>query len=131
MKPISLEDRERILKHKANGENEQNIAKWLMIGVSTVYQILALHRKTGSVLPKPYKGNNRKITATQDVKIREVIKESPDITLNELIVALDLNVTESGLSKHLKKMGLTFKKRRCIQMVSSAKTLPKTERIGN
>jgi len=69
MKPISKEDRERIIKHKTNGESEANIAKWLMIGVSTVYKILALHKNTGSVLAKPYKGNNRKVMAEQDIEI--------------------------------------------------------------
>lgn len=121
MKPISQEDRERIIKHKYNGEKEVDIAKWLMIGVSSVYQILALHRKTGSIAPKAYKGNNRKITEEQDTQIRDKIKEIPDITLNELIEVLDLNVTESGLSKHLKKMGLTYKKRRFTQMHNNGK----------
>ena len=81
-----------------------------MIGSSTVYQILALHKKTGSIQPKPYKGNNHKITTTQDTKICQTIKKTPDITLNELITTLGLNVTESGLSKHLKKQDSHIKK---------------------
>ncbi|MCL2134576.1 MAG: IS630 transposase-related protein [Candidatus Bathyarchaeota archaeon] len=131
MKPISVEDREKIIKYKANGESEKNIAKWLMIGSSTVYQILALHKKkTGSIQPKPYKGNNRKITSVQDTKIREVIKKTPDITINELITALDLKITESGLSKHLKKMGLTFQKRCAIQTINNEIELSKLETLG-
>jgi len=130
MKPISNEDRKRIIKHKANGEREENIAKWLMIGVSTVYQILAQYRRTGNYQPKPYTGNHRKISAYQDLEIRKAIKGSPDITLNELIEALSLNVTESGLSRHLKKMGLTYKKRRSIQRTSNAKTSSKKEKYG-
>jgi len=42
--------------------------------------------------------------------IRDTIKEKPDITLNELIESLGLSVTESGLSKHMKKLKLTYKK---------------------
>jgi transposase len=130
MRPISVEDREKIVKHKTNGESEKNIAKWLMIGSSTVYQILALHKKTGSIQPKPYTGNNRKITATQETKIREAIKKTPDITLNELITTLDLKITESGLSKHLKKTGLTYKKRHYIQTTNNETTLSKPEILG-
>jgi transposase len=52
MRPISVEDREKIVKHKANGESEKNIAKWLMIGCSTVHQILTLHKKTGLTYKK-------------------------------------------------------------------------------
>jgi transposase len=130
MRPISVEDREKIVKHKANGESEKNIAKWLMIGTSTVYQILTLHKKTGSIQPKPYKGNNHKITAMQDTKICETIKKTPDITLNELISTLDLKITESGLSKHLKKVGFTYKKRHCIQTTNKETTLSKQETHG-
>lgn len=130
MKPISNEDRKRILKHKANGENVENIAKWLMIGVSTVYQILRLNKKTGSHLPKPYKGNNRKITAEQDEEIRKKIKKAPDTTIKELIENLELNVTESGLSKHLKKMGFSYKKRLSIQRINKGKMLSKQEKNG-
>jgi len=129
MRPIPVEDREKIVKHKTNGETEKNIAKWLMIGSSTVYQ-LALHKKTGSIQPKPYKGNNHKITVTQDTKIRKAIKKTPDITLNELITTLGLNVTESGLSKHLKKTGLTYKKRHSAQTTNNEKTLSKQETHG-
>ena len=116
MKPISNEDRERIIKHKENGETEENISKWLFISIRSVYKILALHKNTGSILPKPYTGNNRKVTKEQDDLIRAAIHETPDITLLELIDKLDLNISESGLSKHLKKMGLTFKKRHSILM---------------
>ena len=130
MRPIPVEDREKIIKHKANGESVKNIAKWLMIGSSTVYQILALHKKTGSIKPKPYKGNNHKITATQDTKICQTIKKTPDITLNELITTLNLKVTESGLSKHLKKTGFTYKKRHYNQTTNNEKTLSKQETHG-
>ena len=116
VKPITNEEREKIIKHKQNGETIENIAKWLFVSISSVYKILALHKKTGSVSPKPYTGNNRKITKEQDEIIEETIQETPDITLLELIDKIDLNVSESGLSKHLKKMGLTFKKRHSILM---------------
>jgi len=110
MRPIPVEDREKIIKHKTNAKSVKNIAKWLMIGSSTVYQILALHKKTSTIKPKPYKGNNHKITTTQDTKICQTIKKTPDITLNELITTLNLKITESGLCKHLKKQDSHIKK---------------------
>ena len=139
MKPISKEDRERIIKHNANGESGSKISKLLMIGVSTVYQILSLYRQRGSIEAKPYKGNNRKITTEQDKEIRRIIGEKPDITLNKLIETLDLKVSESGLSKHLKKMGLTYKKndvcqrtatRRCCGGKKPVAGAPKKNRYG-
>ena len=116
VKPITNDEREKIIKDKQNGETEENIAKRLFVSISSVYRILALHRNTGSVLPKPYTGNNRKITKEQGELIEKTIHETPDITLLELIDELELNISESGLSKHLKKKGLTFKKRHSILM---------------
>ncbi|MCL2358442.1 hypothetical protein [Candidatus Bathycorpusculum sp.] len=59
----------------------------------------------------PYKGRKSKLTKEQDQQIKDTIAETPDITLLELIDKLSLDLTEGGLSFHLKAMGLTFKKR--------------------
>jgi transposase len=90
---------------------------------SSIGKIWKLYRTTGSYQPKPYKGNNRKITPQTEEKIRQTIKEKTDITLQELIAELSLNVGESGLSRRLKKMGLTYKKRHFIQTDRKDQTL--------
>jgi transposase len=116
MRPISNEKRELIIEAKKRGESEKNIMKWVKnTSRSSIVKIWKLYRTTGTYQPKPYKGNNRKITPQTEEKIRQTIKEKPDITLQELIAELSLNVGESGLSRRLKKMGLTYKKRRSIQ----------------
>jgi transposase len=97
------------LKQKKRGESEKNIMKWVKnTSRSSIVKIWKLYRTTGSYQPKPYKGNNRKITSQTEEKIRQTISEKPDITLQELIDELSLNVGESGLSRRLKKMGLTL-----------------------
>jgi len=116
MRPVSNEKRELIIEAKKRGESEKNIMKWVKnTSRSSIGKIWKLCRTTGSYKPKPYKGNNRKITPQTEEKIRQTIKEKPDITLQELIDELSLNVCESGLSRRLKKMGLTYKKRHSIQ----------------
>ena len=117
MRPITNEKRKIIIEAKKRGESEKDIMEWVEgVSRSSISKIWKRFRETGSYLPKPYTGNNRKITKEQTELIRETIREIPDITLLELIDKLDLNVSESGLSKHLKKMGLTYKKRHSIQM---------------
>jgi transposase len=124
MKPVSNEKRELIIEAKKRGESEKNIMKWVKnTSRSSIGKIWKLYRTTGSYQPKPYKGNNRKITPQTEEKIRQTIKEKPDITLQELIAELSLNVCESGLSRRLKKMGLTYKKRRSIQTDRKDQTL--------
>jgi transposase len=57
-------------------------------------------------------------------------KRKTDITLQELIDELSLNVGESGLSRRLKKMGLTYKKRHSIQTTNNEMMLPRQEILG-
>jgi transposase len=121
MRPLSISEREKIIKHHKNGESTKNISKWLFIARSTVYKIISIFSKNMDIKPKPYTGNNRKITAEQEEKILQRYAEIPDSTLNETIDELNLTVTESGLSRYMKKHGLSFKKRHFIQMGKNVK----------
>jgi transposase len=82
MRPVSNEKRELIIEAKKRGENEKNIMKWIKnTSRSSIGKIWKLYRTTGSIQPKPYKGNNKKITKETEEKIRQTIKEKPDTTL--------------------------------------------------
>ncbi|MDR1992278.1 MAG: hypothetical protein LBQ98_02085 [Nitrososphaerota archaeon] len=112
MRPISNEKRQMIIEAKKRGEPEKTIlTKIKGISRSSITKIYKQYQKTGNHKPKPYPGSKSKLTPKQDQQIKEQIKQTPDITINELIDKLNLNITQSGLSKHLKQMGLTFKKR--------------------
>jgi transposase len=115
MEAISNEIREKIIKHKQNGAKEQDIATWLIISPSSVTRIWGLFKCTGSWLPKE-KTQGRKNALSNEVQaaVIDKIKEQPDITLNELIELFELKISESGLSKKLKKLGFSFKKRQLI-----------------
>jgi transposase len=117
MRPISDEKREIIIEAKKRGENEKTILNWVKdISRSSITKIWKQYQTTGTHKPKPYPGSTSHLTPEQDKQIRNKIKQTPDITLNELIDELHLDLTESGLSKHLKAMELTFKKRRSMQV---------------
>jgi transposase len=128
---ITIEEREKIIKHKQNNKNEADIARWLFINKSTVTKLWAHYKKTGA-LQTNYKncGRNPKITDTKITQIKTEIEKTPDITIPELIEKLDLPITESGLSKLLKKLGLTYKKRRSMLMAKNEKISSKNEMTG-
>jgi len=65
-------------------------------------------RETGACMLIPYTGRKSTLTREQDQQIKTKIAQTPDITLNELRAELSIDLSESGLSLHLKKMGLTF-----------------------
>jgi len=111
MRPVSNDKRELIITAKQRGENEKTIIKWLNISRSTITKIYKRYQTTGNIQPKPYKGNNRKITPQMEEKIKTTLKNKPDTTTTELINKLNLKISKSGLSKHLAKMNLSYKKR--------------------
>jgi transposase len=120
-KPVSNEIREKIVQHKQNKVKEDDIAKWLIISKSTVTKVWALYRKTGSVLPRPRtQGRKPAIDLETMKKIEAKIKKTPDVTLVELIAKFNLGISVGALSRHLKKQGYSFKKRRLIQRNETA-----------
>lgn len=125
-KPITNEEREKIIKHKLNGEKEIDIARWLFISKASVSSIWGEYQKTKNYKLK-YENCGRKssITLQESTKIIEKIKKTPDITLLELIDKFNLKISESGLSKWLKKRGYSFKKRQLIQQSKTVLTFKK------
>ena len=123
MVPISIRDRETIVKHKQAGKSGYEIAQWLMVHRQTVSRVWQQFLTTGNVEPKPKNsGRKPKITPQTMEKIFAKIEKQPDITLNGLIDDFSLPVSEAALSKRLKKSGLTYKKRLSIQKTKNAKT---------
>jgi transposase len=66
-------------------------------------------------------GRKAKLSSEDTLKIIAKIEGKPDITLLELIDEFSLDISESGLSKVLKKLDFTFKKRLFIQKNKSEK----------
>jgi transposase len=128
MKPITNENRNLIVSARERGEKPGVIAVWFGVGVSTVYNILALHKKTNNITPKPFPGRPSRLTAEDLAKIRATIQYKNDITLEELIDELDLPIKKSRLAEIINGMNLPFKKRRSIQTDNYARTYKKSEK---
>ena len=125
MKPITNENRKLIIAAKESGEKPEAIAVWFGVSVSSVYNIIALYKKTNDVTPKPFPGRPSRLTAEDLERIRTAIQEKNDITLEELIDALDLPIKKTRLAEIINVMNLSFKKRRSIQTVSFERTCKK------
>jgi transposase len=109
---------------KKRDETEKTILNWIPdISRSSITKIYKQYQTTKNHQPKPYPGSKSHLSKEQDQQIKDKIKQTPDITINELIEELHLDITESGLSKHLKAMGLSFKKRRSMLMAKNETTL--------
>jgi transposase len=130
MKPISIEKREMIIHAKERGETPETIALWTDVSLGSVYNILALHRETNDISPKPYTGRPSSLTSKQLEDIRLTVAAKNDITLEELIEELDLPIKKSRLSVVLIGMGLSFKKRRSTQQGNNGKMCKKNGKTG-
>lgn len=128
-KPITNDVREKIIKHKLKGEKEIDIARWLFVSKVAVSSIWGKYQKTKNYKLK-YENCGRKsnITSEQESEIIIEIKKIPDITILELIDKLDLMITESGLSKWLKKRGFSFKKKQLILQNKTVRMCKKSEK---
>ncbi|MDR2203166.1 MAG: helix-turn-helix domain-containing protein, partial [Nitrososphaerota archaeon] len=66
MEPLSLRDRETIVKHKQTGKSGYEIAQWLMVHRQTVSRIWQQFLTTGNITPKP-KNSGRKPKITNEI----------------------------------------------------------------
>jgi len=122
-KAISNEKRADIIKHMEAGEAKGIIAKWLFACVKTIARVWQRYQETGSYEARPQNsGRKPKVSEETMNKVMAKIKETPDSTLRELIDEFDLGISQAALCKRLKKAGLTYKKKRSMQMSKNEKT---------
>jgi transposase len=115
-KYISTEKRADIIFHKQSGKSNKLIAEFMRVCIRSVERVWADYEACGKSEANVQNcGRKSVITPEQKVKIISTIEEQPDITLNELIERFELAITEGGLSKYLKKLDYSFKKRQLIQ----------------
>ena len=108
MRATDNKTRENIVLAMQHKEKRNTTAMWLNVSLSTIDKVWHKFKKTGAYHPIPYTGRKSTLTDKQETEIHTKIQQTPDITLWELIDELSLDLTENGLSRHLKKMGLTF-----------------------
>jgi len=130
MRPISNDKRQNIIEAKLRKEPVTAIIKWFNVSASSISRIWNKYQQTGDYSAIPYTGRKSDISEEKENEIRDYIKNNNDATLEEMIEALSINLTVSGLSRHLDKMDLSYKKRRFTQTDSSVRTLSRNVNDG-
>ena len=121
-KPVSNEKRAGIIKHIQAGESRADIAKWLSVCTRTISRVWARYLATGTFEPEPPKSGRKPCVGDETMeKVLSKIKETPDVTLLELIEEFRLPISQAALSRRLIKLGLAYKKRRSTQKGASRK----------
>lgn len=116
-KPYSMDLRERVVGYVVQGHSARAAARVFGVSTSSAVRFAAAHRREGSVAPKPQgrlAGTVGKLAAHVGFLI-DRIKGKPDITLQELAVALrearGVEVHLSSIHRALIRAGYAYKKR--------------------
>ena len=113
MTPYSQDLRRRIVDTVQRGEGTiRQIAERFLVSVSFVTRLLQLHRSTGSLEPRPHGGGNPAVLGPEDLEqLRELIRQQPDATLEELRQRLGVSCSLMTIARALRKLGLPRKKK--------------------
>src|SRR5947199_9100030 len=114
MTPYSQDLRRRILETARHGDaTVPQIAARFLVRVSFVTRLLQLHRTTGSVEPRPHGGGHPAVLTPEDLeRLRELIRDRPDATLEECRRHLGTSFSLATISRDLSRLGLPRKKKR-------------------
>jgi len=86
MTPYSPDLRQRILETVQQGAGSlRQIAQRFLVSLSFVVRLLQTYRRTGSIQPRPHRGGNPAKLGPEDLeRLRELVRQQPDATLEEL-----------------------------------------------
>ena len=123
---LSLDLRQRILTAYDQHEGtREEIAQRFRVSLGMVKKLLQQRRQTGDIACRYHRcGCKPKIVAVHRQQLRELLSRKPDLTLEELRRATQLDCTIQAIHYVLEEMGLTYKKRRCAPASRTGRTLP-------
>src|SRR5262245_48972294 len=113
MKPYSLDLRERVVAAVDDQEGTlREIAADFRIGVSTLTAWLSQRRQTGSLAPKPHAGGKPPVVdAAHAERLRDLVQQQPDATLDELNQRLGLGCHRMAIFRALLRLRISRKKK--------------------
>ena len=97
---VPVEVRKIIVESRAKGIPAEEIRKVTGVSLSAINNIVTNYKKRGT-LEGNYPGRQPKITKEQRKAMIKLVKEKPDITINEIIEELNLPIKKSRVSKIL------------------------------
>jgi transposase len=113
MTPYSRDLRQRIVDTVLRREGTSSqIAERFLVSVSFVTRLLQLYRSTGSVEPRPHGGGNPAVLTPGDLeRLRELIRQQPDATLEECRRHLGTSCSLMTISRALSQLALPRQKK--------------------
>src|SRR5438270_866990 len=113
MTPYSQDLRQRVLDTVRRGDGSlRQIARRFLVSVSFLTRPLRTHRNTGALEPKPHGGGNPAVLTPQDLeRLRALIRQQPDATLQECRQRLGVSCSTMTIARALGRLGRPRKKK--------------------
>jgi transposase len=120
----SVDYRKAAIEFKKSGQTFAQLKKVFKITPGTYYQWIELQKTTGSL---QFSNASERRGKIDPEKLKQALEEKPDAYLREL--AKKFGVSEVAIHKRLKKLKITYKKRRSRTPKSPTKTEENISRI--
>ena len=114
--------RDRVLAAYDRGMPTQQIAELFGVSKAWARRLKQRRSETGETTPRPSGG--ARVIKIDRARLAALVEAHPDATLKQLRSMLGIRCAESAVCTALKKMGLTFKKRRSMRPNRTAPTSP-------
>ena len=112
--------RDRVLAAYDRGMKTKRIAELFEVSSSWARRVKQRRREAGETAPRP-RGGATVIKIDLD-RLAGLVKQRPDATIKELHALLGVDCVESAVCMALKRLGLSFKKKRSMRRSRIART---------
>lgn len=126
--PYSQDLRKRVLAAYDRGVPTKQIAVMFQVSPAWARRLKQRRRETGEVGPRPMGGAT--VIKIDMARLAELVRQQPDATLRELRERLGNVCGEPAVCLALKRLGLSFKKRRSMRPSRTARTSRTDARSG-
>jgi transposase len=104
--------RDRVIAARDDGMPTKRVADLFRVSPSWVRRVMQRRREHGEQRPRP-RGGATVIKIDLD-QLRQLVQQQPDATARQLHERLGIACSVSAVDMALRRMGLSFKKRRCM-----------------
>lgn len=111
-RPYSGDLRVRVLQDCEEGMEVKEVARKNRVGPTFIYDLQKRLRETGSIEPGQMGGHRKSALEGDKEKIRQLLEQKPDMTLQEIKDELGTKLSIQAISNFLVKMGYSYKKKR-------------------
>jgi transposase len=110
MRAYSLDLRERVVADLDAGMSQAETARKYRVSTRWLYKLLRQRDETGDLAPRRNRTGPPRALAGREEELAELVRQSPDATLEELRQELAAAVSTVTVWRALKSLGLTLKK---------------------